>query len=65
MNLIDSKEESITILGPWDADHTKNIISYKAPLGRAFLGKKVGDTVDYSAGDTTRKYEIVELSKAY
>lgn len=65
MNLVDSKEESITILGPWDADHSKDIISYKAPLGRAFLGKQVGETVDFQAGDANRKYKILELSKAY
>lgn len=39
-NMTSQSEESYTILGPWDADMEKGIISYLAPLGRALLGKK-------------------------
>ena len=34
------------ILGPWDSEHEKGIISYLAPLGKQLLGKKPGDTVE-------------------
>lgn len=59
------QEEEMTILGPWDADHTQNIISYKAPLGRAFLGKKVNEQVRFNLGGSEKKYKILGLEKAY
>ena len=33
------------ILGPWDADHEKGIISYQSPLAKQLLGKTVGQSV--------------------
>lgn len=33
------------ILGPWDADYENGILSYRSPLARALLKKKVGDEV--------------------
>ncbi|NUM42544.1 MAG: transcription elongation factor GreA, partial [Leptospiraceae bacterium] len=35
--------QEYSILGPWDADTNKNIISYLSPLGKSLLGKRVGD----------------------
>jgi transcription elongation GreA/GreB family factor len=51
-----------TLLGPWDADQSKNVISYLAPLGTAMLGKKVGDTVslEVAAGTLTYRVEGIE-----
>ncbi len=40
------KEEiTITILGPWESDPEKGIISYKSDIAKAILGKKVGETL--------------------
>ncbi|MFW5883060.1 MAG: GreA/GreB family elongation factor [Verrucomicrobiota bacterium] len=33
------------ILGAWDSDPERNIVSYKTPLGQALLGKSAGDSV--------------------
>ncbi len=38
----------ITILGPWDSDPSKNILSYTSAAGTAMLGCKVGQTVEYN-----------------
>ncbi|MEO0085006.1 MAG: GreA/GreB family elongation factor [candidate division WOR-3 bacterium] len=35
-----------SLLGPWDSDHERGIISYQSPLARALLGKKQGDRVE-------------------
>jgi transcription elongation GreA/GreB family factor len=35
-----------TILGAWDGDPAKNIISYRASMAQALLGKKENDTVE-------------------
>ncbi len=44
-------EETFTILGAWDGDPERAIISYQTAIGQALLGKKVGDVVTVS-GDT-------------
>ncbi len=64
LNLTTKEDEVITILGPWDADHSRNIISYKAPLGRAFLGKKAGEEINFNAGSSEYRYRIIALDKA-
>lgn len=57
-----SGEKVLHIVGPTEADPTAGFISHESPLGRAFLGKKVGDkvTVDTPAGKSV--YEIVKVS---
>ncbi len=44
-NLITGEVKEWTILGPWDIDLEKNIISYLSPLGESLLGKKIGEKV--------------------
>ena len=53
-----------TILGAWDGEPEKNIISYKTPLGLAFLGKKPGDSVKVKIGATEETYSITALGLA-
>lgn len=48
------------ILGRWDTDLEKNIISNEAPLAKSLLGKTVGQTVRISDVG----YEIVGIGKA-
>lgn len=45
-------ERSMTMLGAWDADPEKNIVSYLSVLGQALLGKVVGDTAEIRDTDT-------------
>lgn len=41
------KKVSYTILGPWDADPEKNILSFQSKLAQAMLGRKKGDKVSF------------------
>ncbi len=41
-----------TILGPWDADTEKMIISYASPLAQALIGKKAGEEAKLEDGQT-------------
>ena len=52
-----------SILGAWDGNPEKHIISYKTPLGAALLGKKLGDTVRVKAGGNEDEYTIVTISR--
>ncbi len=52
-----------TILGAWDGDPDKHIISYKTALGAALVGKKPGDTVKVKTGGTEEDYSIVSIAR--
>lgn len=52
-----------TILGAWDSDPQKNIISYKTPLGLALLSKKVGDRVPVKTGGAEENYTITKITR--
>jgi len=43
---------ALTMLGAWDADPDKHIVSYLSELGQALLGKAVGDTAKIRDTDT-------------
>jgi transcription elongation GreA/GreB family factor len=42
------EELCFTILGPWDSDPSKNILSYTSAAGATLLGVKQGDTVPFN-----------------
>ncbi len=51
-------EETYAILGAWDTDPDKGIVSYLAPSGQSLIGKHVGDTVQLNTG----AHEILEIT---
>ena len=42
-----SQAETFTILGAWDSDPDKGVISYLTPIAQALLNHKVGDEVEF------------------
>ena len=50
-----------TIVGSSEADSLKNKISNESPLGAAFIGKKVGDTVKIEAPVGEIEYKIISV----
>jgi transcription elongation GreA/GreB family factor len=49
------------ILGAWDSDPERHIVSYQTAIGQALLGKKQGQTVQLPTETGTRHVEIVEI----
>lgn len=47
--LVGSKKEVFTIVGEWEADPHARKISHESPLGKALIGKAVGDKVEVEA----------------
>ncbi|MDB2613925.1 GreA/GreB family elongation factor [Chlamydiales bacterium] len=49
VTLVDSKEEKVmfSILGQWDADPDKHILSAQSQLAQAMLGKKKGESFNF------------------
>ena len=58
------KEETYTILGAWDGDPDRNIISYQTAIGQTLLGHKVGETVSLSTDQGSAQFAIVSIGPA-
>ena len=52
-----------TILGVWDGDPERHVISYKTPLGAALMGKRAGETVKVKTGSSEDSYSIVSIAR--
>jgi transcription elongation GreA/GreB family factor len=50
--------EHFTILGVWDSDPQKGIISYLAPVGQSLLNHKPGDEVEVPVEGGKKRYRI-------
>jgi transcription elongation GreA/GreB family factor len=60
-NLETNQSESFTILGAWDSDPDKGIISYLSPVGAALLNHKTGDEVEFELHGTKRRQRIEKM----
>ena len=58
----DNQEKKYTIVGPPEADPPNGRISNESPIGEAFLGKKLGETVTVKTPVGEQEYKIVEIS---
>ncbi|NLV68354.1 MAG: transcription elongation factor GreA [Spirochaetes bacterium] len=52
-----------SILGPWDADFEKGILSYRSPIAKAIMGKKRGDDVAILIDDEEKTFKIVNIER--
>jgi len=61
-NVSRNRDEAFSILGPWDVDLSKGIISYLSPVGRGLLGKVRGTTAQIELPDEGKvDYEILSI----
>ena len=58
------KEETYTILGAWDGEPERNIISYQTATGQALLGHQAGEVVKLNTDHGTGKFAIVSIEPA-
>jgi transcription elongation factor GreA len=63
VHLIDENDKPIKyqIVGQTEADAKVGRISYNSPLGRALIGRNVGDEVEVSTPSGDRYYEIEKI----
>ncbi len=67
VDLIDletNQNKTYTILGTYESDPSKDIISNKSPLGKLLLGKDIGDEIELKINDKTYSYEITDINLA-
>jgi transcription elongation factor GreA len=50
------------LVGPYESDVAKGMISVTSPIGQALIGKTIGDEVQVKAPGGLREFEIVEIA---
>ncbi len=59
---IGAKEHVYKLVGEWEAAPAEKKISHESPLGKALLGKVVGDTIEVDAPAGKVAYTIVAIA---
>ncbi|MSO85420.1 MAG: transcription elongation factor GreA [Rhodospirillales bacterium] len=60
-NLDTDEEINYRVVGSHEADIAQGRISITSPLGRALIGKTIGDTVDVTTPRGSKAYEVVKV----
>jgi transcription elongation factor GreA len=57
-------KEGITyqLVGPFESDISRKTISVTSPIGKALIGKNVGDEIRVKTPGGIREFEIVDIS---
>ena len=50
------------LVGPYESDIDRNKISVTSPIGKALIGREVGDTVTVKTPGGVRKFEIADIA---
>lgn len=58
---VNGKKDTFTIVGEWEADPMQKKISNSSPLGKALLGKKVGEKIEVEAPVGKIAYKIISI----
>ncbi|HEY6905751.1 MAG TPA: transcription elongation factor GreA [Candidatus Acidoferrales bacterium] len=61
LDIVKSSKIEYKLVTVEEADAAKGLISTTSPIGRALLGKKVGDEVSVTTPAGIREYEVVRL----
>ena len=57
-DLATNQPEQFTILGAWDSDPEKNLVSYLSPVAQALLGHKVGDEIEFEVHSVIHRHRL-------
>jgi transcription elongation factor GreA len=63
-NLETGGEEQYTLLGPWESDPAKNIISYRSPLGVELLNHRIGEELVFTISDRSFRYAVRDIARS-
>jgi transcription elongation GreA/GreB family factor len=59
-----NKEETYTILGAWDGDPDRHIISYQTAMGQALLGHEKAENISLNTEHGAAQFTIVSIQAA-
>ncbi len=60
-DLATEKRETFTILGAWDSDPDKGVVSYLTPIAQGLLNRKVGDEVEFEIHGAQHRHRIESI----
>jgi len=55
------KKSKYQIVGEFESDITKGLISISSPIARALIGKSIGDNVEVATPGGGKSYEIIQI----
>ncbi len=58
---INNDVEDIHVVGEFEADPMNKKLSYTSPIGKALIGKKVGDIIEIQIPSGSIKYKILSI----
>jgi transcription elongation factor GreA len=63
--VLESDDRLVTywILGEGEHHHGDHVVSFQAPVGRALMGRAIGDEVEIGEGPERRRYRIVSMER--
>jgi transcription elongation GreA/GreB family factor len=57
-DMLSKSAETYSILGAWDSEPERNIISYLTPVAQALLNHKVGEEVELEMDGVSKRYRV-------
>jgi transcription elongation GreA/GreB family factor len=54
--------ELFTILGAWDSEPEKGLVSYLSPVAQALIGRKIGEEVEFEIHDVRHRHRIEAIA---
>jgi transcription elongation factor GreA len=63
-NKLTGNEETYTLMGPWESDPSRNVISYQSPFGNELVNHKVGDELKFTINERDYSFNVIDLKKS-
>ena len=60
-DLATNQAEHFTVLGAWDSDPEKGVVSYLSPVAQSLLNRKVGDEVEFEVHTVRHRHRIESI----
>ena len=57
-DLSTNQAEQFTILGAWDSEPEKGIVSYLSPIAQSLLSRKVGEEIEFEVNNVRHRHRI-------
>ncbi len=61
IDLENNQKKTYKIVGKDEADMTKNFIYFKAPIGKALIGKKTKDLITVNTPSGEKNFEVIKI----
>jgi transcription elongation GreA/GreB family factor len=60
-DLDSNNTENFTVLGAWDSEPEKGVVSYLSPIAQSILNRKVGEEVEFEVHGVKHRHRIESI----